>query len=434
MIQLLTICYLGAFTLGASINKKIRKLDDVIHDLEREVEVLAELKDESKIVMHKGSPKDIYEVNKEDGTDEWMTKFCEKNNCEEQGGDMILSKEQVKIEKEDNKNYQNPQGDPIRPVSAHWKKVNGRVVVPFAFASSIDANTKNVIREAIQEYKTRSCVDWTETTDTSQYHVEFIKGQGCYSYIGDASGFLASQGKQPISIGNGCAFKGTVIHEMLHCMGFFHEQSRPDRDDYVAIYLENLISQNLKNNFDKQSAAIVDSQGIGYDINSVMHYGPDYFAKQGTYTILKKVPGGDPVYFKANREDFSPSDIKQLNLMYKCPATPVATEAPPTEAPSEAPETTKAPTEAPETYDNSCPMMVDLGFCNYRLISDKCPGCAITTGEGLIKDRYSTSKCAKWAEAGYCEDGHKYRPWMFANCLKQCIATNYPPETPSNAF
>ena len=42
----------------------------------------------------------------------------------------------------------------------------------------------------------------------------------------------------------------------------------------------------------------MDSQGIGYDINSVMHYGPDYFAKQGTYTILKKVPGKENISMK----------------------------------------------------------------------------------------------------------------------------------------
>ena len=58
----------------------------------------------------KENPKDKYEVNKEDGTDEWMTKFCKENNCEEQEGDMILTNEQVEIENEDKKNYQNPHG------------------------------------------------------------------------------------------------------------------------------------------------------------------------------------------------------------------------------------------------------------------------------------------------------------------------------------
>ena len=54
------------FSLGASVAKKIQKLDSVIKDLEHEVEVLAELKDESskqkRVVMHMGTQESIAEV------------------------------------------------------------------------------------------------------------------------------------------------------------------------------------------------------------------------------------------------------------------------------------------------------------------------------------------------------------------------------------
>lgn len=47
-------------------------------------------------------------------------------------------------------------------------------------------------------------------------------------------------GRQVISIGRGCEFKGIVQHEILHALGRVHEQSRPDRNRYVTIHFQNI--------------------------------------------------------------------------------------------------------------------------------------------------------------------------------------------------
>lgn len=47
-------------------------------------------------------------------------------------------------------------------------------------------------------------------------------------------------GKQYLILGDGCLAVGIVIHELLHAIGFWHEQSRYDRDNYVRIMWENI--------------------------------------------------------------------------------------------------------------------------------------------------------------------------------------------------
>ena len=127
----------------------------------------------------------------------------------------------------------------------------------------------------------------------------------CSSAVGRIGGYI-----QRISIGNGCFSLSTVVHEIGHAVGFWHEQSRPDRDKYVNIHDEN-IQTGREYNFNKRTD--IDSLGVTHDFNSVMHYSSTAFAKHGTVTISAKekdVPFG-------RVPELSPLDIKQANLLYK---------------------------------------------------------------------------------------------------------------------
>jgi len=52
-------------------------------------------------------------------------------------------------------------------------------------------------------------------------------------------------GEQDIILDDICITKGTVIHELMHTIGFWHEQSRTDRDDYIKVNLKNVHPRNL---------------------------------------------------------------------------------------------------------------------------------------------------------------------------------------------
>lgn len=56
----------------------------------------------------------------------------------------------------------------------------------------------------------------------------------CWSQVGKRGG------KQQLSLGSGCENKGRAIHELMHALGFLHEQSRQDRDEHVIILYQNI--------------------------------------------------------------------------------------------------------------------------------------------------------------------------------------------------
>ena len=44
---------------------------------------------------------------------------------------------------------------------------------------------------------------------------------------------------QIVNIGKRCS-KGNTMHELMHVLGFHHEQSRRDRDTYVTVDKNNI--------------------------------------------------------------------------------------------------------------------------------------------------------------------------------------------------
>ncbi|KAM9723513.1 meprin A subunit beta-like [Menidia menidia] len=184
--------------------------------------------------------------------------------------------------------------------------------VPYVFDSGLEMNAKGVILRAFEQFRLKTCIDF-KPRGSEEYYISFEKKDGCFSYVGKVQ-----PNGQVLSIGRFCDSTDTTEHEILHALGFYHEQSRFDRDNFVTIVLENVL-QGRENNFRKVDSDQSTTNGVPYDYWSVMHYGKDFFTNGNGLTIITKDPKFQDVI--GQRIEMSTSDVQELNLLYKCNST-----------------------------------------------------------------------------------------------------------------
>lgn len=144
-----------------------------------------------------------------------------------------------------------------------------------------------MIEDAINQYHKNTCIRFVPHMGERDYISIESSSSGCWSSVGRVGG------KQEVNLQMpGCTTKvGTIVHELMHALGFLHEQNRSERDDWVRIQTQN-IQRGTENNFAKAKAGTTDGFGVQYDYGSVMHYSAKAFSSNGQDTIVAKVRSG----------------------------------------------------------------------------------------------------------------------------------------------
>lgn len=179
----------------------------------------------------------------------------------------------------------------------------------YIFLMVKDEDDVESIMGAIDEFHEKTCLVFHPYDNKTDKNYVIFRGNqaGCWSSVG-------KQNKgQVINLQNpGCLSHGTIVHEILHAVGFYHQQSTYDRDEFVKINWEN-IKPGTEHNFNKYDNRTVTNYKTEYDYNSVMHYSKKAFSQNGNETITPLKPGVEI----GQRKSMSKKDIFKVRMMYK---------------------------------------------------------------------------------------------------------------------
>ena len=203
--------------------------------------------------------------------------------------------------------------DPQRPLPSFgidyskylWPKVGNQYQIPYVIASGTGdlTNLNAAITQFNNTFSNIQFVAYTTQTDYVNFYFDPSNFSGeCEATVGRAGG------QQQVG-GSGICALGTILHEMGHTVGLWHEQSRPDRNTYVSVNYGNLIKGSISN-FNQ----IYDNaqETTLFDYASIMEYPAFSFSRNGGPAI-ESIPAGIPL---SNFTGYTAADIDGIERLY----------------------------------------------------------------------------------------------------------------------
>ncbi|XP_033742071.1 zinc metalloproteinase nas-4-like [Pecten maximus] len=188
-----------------------------------------------------------------------------------------------------------------------------------------DDRAKTIIRDTLMNLETKVKKDALgckfslkeERPENQSQSIFFVKGDGYYTAVGKTASSSSPHNISLAAIEKGKS--GSIVHELMHAMGFWHEHVRPDRDKYITVNKRNIKKMKeiyfIRLNSNEVQGDFTD---IKYDPCSLLHYGEYAFSNaKGKKTITSKqiLPDGCEM---GQRREATRSDIERIRKMFKC--------------------------------------------------------------------------------------------------------------------
>ncbi|XP_055357025.1 uncharacterized protein LOC129602089 [Paramacrobiotus metropolitanus] len=185
--------------------------------------------------------------------------------------------------------------------------------VPFIVSQSLDWRDNGIIANSLRhiQIKTMQCLRFVKR----EFENDFIIFESTTASTGCRSAVGRQGGPQAITLSPACLTRGIIQHLVLHALGMFHEHQRDDREQYVHFY------PNRTTGSEAAAAAFrtlpgLRKYGAGYDVESIMHFGPfDFATSQQQPVLVMKTHGNSKM---GQRRTLSVGDVAKLSAAYHC--------------------------------------------------------------------------------------------------------------------
>ncbi|XP_033752643.1 MAM and LDL-receptor class A domain-containing protein 1-like [Pecten maximus] len=240
-------------------------------------------------------------VNKDVALDKPILSLLEQNiGVQVKGG--VLKEGDIYVEQQSRHAVGNPR--------LTWRDRH----VPYELDPGFDQEQSNVITSVMAELHDivgDGCINFRPKIDSDRDFVTILKdtNNGCISAVG------RNGGVQRLSLAPRCLNRGTIFHELMHTLGFWHEHTRPDRDQYIKVLWDN-IAYHQETNFikmDERDVVLLDR----YDYYSIMHYSVYAFSSDNHPTIQMSDSSVD-VSRVGQRLNLTALDIIKIRKLYNC--------------------------------------------------------------------------------------------------------------------
>jgi len=207
----------------------------------------------------------------------------------------------------------------------HFYWIGG--VIPFKISSDFTKKQKNGIFNTLKYLMKYTCLKflwWKKVPESRQpiAHIMSFEKNSNKPWCETTKG--RNGASTMVNLGSAdCYNEGTTqMHEILHGLGFTHTQTRPDRDDYIIMHMENLGDEGKRDSFKK-----VEQYGVTHDMpyecHSIMHYKPYLWSHGGPMFEAKdkktcQFPGQYSGTYAHPKYRMTANDMASINKVY-CP-------------------------------------------------------------------------------------------------------------------